>query len=84
MNKFIINYHTGVKEEINVHNLDEAKKIAKEGISYTQKNVSIETIDGEIITSTSWFGVTPEDDDEILEQIGDYGFYQMWDDELGE
>ncbi|MED1107665.1 hypothetical protein [Bacillus paramycoides] len=84
MEKYIVNYHTGVREEVEVNDLNKAKEIAKEGIAYTQEKITIEKLDGAVITTSYWYGVTPQDDDEILEQIGNYGFYQMWSDELGE
>ena len=76
-----INYHTGVKENVEVASLEEAKQLAYDGISYTQENVSIQTPDGETITAAKWYGVRPEDDDQILCTIAE-GFYQLWDDEL--
>ncbi|EJR11959.1 hypothetical protein IK7_06103 [Bacillus cereus VD156] len=35
MEKYIVNYHTGVTEEVEVNDLSEAKKVAEEGIAYT-------------------------------------------------
>ncbi|WP_256942024.1 hypothetical protein [Bacillus thuringiensis] len=81
--KFLINYHTGISEEVEVYNLNKAKEIAKEGIAYTQENITIETLDGEVITTSYWYGVHPKEDDEVLEIVGG-GFYQAWSDELGE
>lgn len=83
MRKFIINYHTGVMNEVEVNDLNEAKEIAKEGIGYTQEKITIETLDGDVITTARWYGTQPQDDDEVLEIVGG-GFYQTWDDELGE
>ena len=82
MKKFIINYQTGVTEEIEVYDLKEAKENAKEGIAYTQENITIETLEGKILTTSRWYGVLPEEDDAVLEII-EGGFYQVWDDELG-
>ena len=83
MEKYIVNYHTGVTEEVEVNGLSEAKKVAEEGISYTQKNITIETLDGEVITTAYWYGISPQEDDNVLETVGG-GFYQAWSDELGE
>lgn len=87
MKKFNINYHTGIEEEVEVADLQEAKEIAKEGIAYTQAKVTIETLDGEVLATSQWYGVEPTEeeieDGMVLEQIGSYGFYQVWDDELG-
>lgn len=83
MEKYFINYHTGAgNQEVEVYDLDEAKQIAKEGIGYTQENVTIETTEGEVVTTAIWFGVKPEEDDStVLEEIGG-GHYQLWTDEL--
>ncbi|MCY7574254.1 hypothetical protein [Bacillus pumilus] len=83
MEKLKINYHTGVSEEVE-GNLEEAKEIAKKGMSYTQEKVTIETMDGDVLATSYWYGVEPEEDDSVLEQFGSYGFYQTWDDEMGE
>ncbi|MEK7019844.1 hypothetical protein [Bacillus sp. FSL R9-9410] len=83
MEKFIVNYHTGVTEEIEVNDLNEAKEVAKEGIAYTQEKITIETLDGEVITTAYWYGVPPQEDDDVLENVGG-GFYQKWSDGLGE
>ena len=83
MEKYIVNYHTGVTEEIQVSDLSEAKKVAEEGIAYTQEKITIETLDGEVITTSYWYGISPQEDDNVLETVGG-GFYQVWSDELGE
>lgn len=81
MEKFVINYHTGVTEEVEVNDLAEAKEIAKNGIAYTQESISILDKNGEVVTESHWFGVNPSDEDCVLEEIGG-GFYQIWTDEL--
>ncbi|MDA2051623.1 hypothetical protein [Bacillus cereus] len=83
MEKYIVNYHTGVTEKVEVNGLSEAKKVAEEGIAYTQENITIETLDGEVITTAYWYGISPQEDDNVLETVGG-GFYQAWSDELGE
>ena len=80
--KFVINYHTGVKDVVEVNSLEEAKQIAVEGMTYTQQKVTIEQEDGEVLATSYWFGVAPDEDDAVLARFGDYGFYQLWDDEL--
>lgn len=77
MAKYIINYHTGVIREIEVDNLNEAKEAAVQGIAYTQEKITIETETGEVITTAYWYGVEPEEDDEVLVRVGG-GFYQAW------
>lgn len=83
MAKYIINYHTGVTEEVEVKDLNEAKDLAQEGMSYTQEKVTIESSDGKVITTAYWYGVEPDEDDAVLVNVGE-GFYQQWSDELGE
>ena len=79
--EFVINYQTGVKHNVNAADLNEVKEVALEGIAYTQENVTIETPEGEVLTAARWYGVEPEEDDQVLTEIGG-GFYQVWDDEL--
>ncbi|MFF1995016.1 hypothetical protein ACFVWC_28110 [Bacillus mycoides] len=83
MEKYIVNYHTGITEEVEVNDLNEVKEIAKKGIAYTQEKITIETLDGEVIATAYWYGVFPQEDDDVLETVGG-GFYQTWSDELGE
>ncbi|OMF35251.1 hypothetical protein BK133_11115 [Paenibacillus sp. FSL H8-0548] len=83
MENYIINYNTGITEEVSVADLQEAKEIAKAGINYTQQNITIESLNGEEITTARWCGVRPSEEDEVLEIIGG-GFYQTWSDDLGE
>jgi hypothetical protein len=44
MEKFLINYHTGITEKVEVYDLNKGKEIAKEGIAYTQENITIESL----------------------------------------
>lgn len=83
MEKFVINYHTGVTDTVEVNDLDQAKELAKEGMAYTQEKVTIETEDRVVITTAHWYSITPEEDDQVLVTVGE-GFYQTWTDELGE
>ncbi|WP_242503586.1 hypothetical protein [Bacillus albus] len=69
MEKYIVNYHTGVTEEVEMNGLSEAKKVAEDGIAYTQENITIETLDGEIITTAYWYGVSPQEDDVCLKRL---------------
>lgn len=79
MKKFIINYHTGVKNEVEAADLEEAKAIAQEGIAYTQENVSIEDEEGTTLAVARWYGISPEEHDDVLEVVGN-GFYADWQD----
>lgn len=84
MEKYFINYHTGAGNEIiEVNDLDEAKEIAFDGIAYTQSDITIETLEGEVITKAKWWGVIPDEDvadEDVLTTIGN-GYYQVWSDE---
>ena len=74
MKTYVINYHTGVKNTVEVEDLNEAKEVAVEGMEYTQENVTIETPEGETLLKSKWYGVESED---ALVSIGD-GHYSEW------
>lgn len=78
MNKYYINYGTGAGDEYIEGTLDEAKKVAEDGLSYTQQDVKIQTEDGEDVSVLAWYGVQPEEDDAVVARFGDYGFYGEW------
>ena len=77
MEKYIINYHTGIVNAIEASNIVEAQERASDGITYTQENITIETITGEVLSIARWYGVAPNDDDLVLAEIGG-GFYDYW------
>ncbi|OGX77830.1 hypothetical protein A6395_15250 [Exiguobacterium sp. SH31] len=79
MGTYTIDYHTGVMREVDGE-LDQVKRQAVSAIAYTQENVSIR-LGGEVVTTARWYGLEPEEDDDVLTRVGD-GFYQMWDDEI--
>ena len=58
--------------------LEDAKKIAEDGLAYTQTDVKIQTESGEDVAVLNWYGVQPEEDDVVTAQFGDYGFYGEW------
>lgn len=78
---FIINYHTGVSEEVHTNNIEVAKEEAVKGIAYTQEKITIENEHGHVLTTSYWYGVEPDENEQVLERVGN-GFYRMWDDEL--
>lgn len=78
MEKFIINYHTGVTEEVEVSSLDQAQEAAQEGMTYTQEKVTIESAEGEVLATSYWYSVQPGEDDEVVASIGEFGFYGDW------
>lgn len=85
MEKYFINYHTGAGDQVvEVYDLNEAKEIALQGMNYTQQNITIETLQGEVVTESKWIGTEPTEAEEefVLSQIGSYGFYMRWSDEL--
>lgn len=62
MEKFIINYNTGAgNQEVEVNNLEEAKEFAKLGMNYTQREVTIEDLDGNVVSISRWYGVKPDE-----------------------
>lgn len=76
--KYYVNYGTGAgNEEIN-GTLEEAMKVAEEGLSYTQQTVCIQNECGEDVARLPWYGVRPEEDDVVTAQFGDFGFYGEW------
>lgn len=81
MKTYFINYNTGAgNQTIEVNSLREAKEIAQAGIAYTQQDVTILDKDGIEICRARWYGIKPEEDADILEEIGG-GYYVPWDDE---
>lgn len=85
MAKFTIDYNTGITDEVEVTDLAEAKKIAEEGMAYTGQNVIIKDENGEAVTESRWWPHAPNpDEDFVLVQIGNEGFYEVWSDELGD
>lgn len=77
---YIIDYNTGVLEGHN-GTLETAKESAIKGMSYTSENVAITNDKGEVITTSRWYGVKPDEEDDVLVHTSE-GFYQTWDDEL--
>ncbi|OPH62185.1 hypothetical protein BC351_00560 [Paenibacillus ferrarius] len=77
MEKYIINYHTGIKNEVEVNHLLEAQELAFDGIAYTQENITIETLKGEVLSIARWHGTEPDEDDDVLCEVGK-GFYSLW------
>lgn len=76
--KYYINYGTGVGNEWIDGSLEDAKRVAEEGLAYTQTDIKIQTEDGEDVSILNWYGVLPCEDDVITAQFGDYGFYGEW------
>ena len=81
MNTFAINYNTGAGDQtVEVDSLHKAKEIAQAGIAYTQQDVTITDKHGIELSRARWYGIKPEESEDILEEIGG-GFYASWSDE---
>lgn len=80
---YIVNFNTGAGNQ-EVATLEEAKQVAVDLMTYTQRDITIETEDGEVIATARWHGYEPSEDEiedgRVLEVIGG-GFYARWDDE---
>lgn len=76
--EFIIDYCNGFNETVECADLEEAKSLAVDGMSYTQANVNIKSKDGDLLATSHWYGVEPGEDDEVLERFGNRGFYSSW------
>ena len=88
MKKFIINFNNGYTSNVTVQNVDEAKKIAEEQMSYTQEDVSICT-DGnqeELLAISRWYGYEATEEERenniVLMEFGSSGFYSVWEEEF--
>lgn len=79
MKQFRVNYGQGNFEEreaISVWQLSE--EITNEGLPYNQSSVKILDQEGNELLIADWYGVEPEEDDEILQQYGTFGFFTPW------
>lgn len=74
--KYYVDFGTGVGGK-NADTLDEAMEIAVEGTTYTQLDVTIYK-DGAEVARLPWWGVRPEEEDEVTVRFGDFGFYGEW------
>lgn len=80
--KYFINYGTGAGDESVEGALDDARKVAENNLCYTQKDVRIEDENGNIVARLPWWGVVPEEDDEVVCRFGDSGFYGAWQEDV--
>lgn len=76
--RYYVNFGTGAGDEWVDGALEDAKKVAEDGLAYTQTDVKIQTEDGEDVAVLNWYGVKPEEDDVVTARFGDYGFYGEW------
>lgn len=75
---YYVNYGTGAGNEEVEGTLEDAMRVAEDGLSYTQESVKIEDEDGEEVAILPWYGTAPEEDDMVTCQFGDFGFYGEW------
>lgn len=79
--KYFVNYNTGAGNFEFEGTLDEAKEAAEKRTAYTQEPVTICVDDGDnwkVVSVLPWYGVRPNEDDEVTERYGDFGFYGTW------
>lgn len=79
MKQFTVNYGQGNIEEREANNVWElAEEINQEGLPYNQSSIKILDQDDKEILIADWWGVEPDEDDDILQQIGTFGFFSPW------
>lgn len=72
---YVVDYGTGLYDQ--AESLDKAIEIAEANMTYTQKTITIEH-NGLIVATSRWYGVAPEEDDNPIVAIGDWGFFAEW------
>lgn len=79
MTTFTVNYGQGNIEKREAESAWElATEVTNEGLPYNQSSIKIlDENEEEVILIADWYGVSPEEDDEVLEEIGG-GFYTPW------
>lgn len=78
MAELLLNYGTGAGNEYTDGTLEDAKKVAEDGLAYTQEPVKIQSEGGEDLAVLPWWGVVPTEDDIVTARFGDCGFYGEW------
>ena len=76
MTKYYVDFGTGAGNK-GFDSLKEAMEYAEENCSYTQESIKI-LEDGEQRAVLPWYGVKAEEDDEVIVNFGDFGFYGSW------
>ena len=72
---YYIDYGTGAGNGWVKGTLEDAKKVAAEGVRYTQTDAVI-LEDGEEVARLAWCGCPPDDEDiEVVADYGDFGYY---------
>jgi hypothetical protein len=82
---FIVNYGTSAGNYESNMDLNDLMHEVSEGLSYTQRNVTIENENGEIVARLPWYGLPyfPEDEYEdeeyeVTADFGQFGYYGKW------
>ncbi len=78
MSKFYVDYGTGECNELVDGSVDDAKRIAVEGVMFTQKDVTILDEGRNEVARLPWYGVIPSEDDIVIARFGSLGFYGDW------
>jgi len=74
--QYFIDFCTGAGNEV-ADTLEEAMRIAEEGLAYTQQPVIIYSAGG-VVARLPWFGIEPEEDEIVTSRFGSYGYYGEW------
>ncbi len=76
--KYYINYGTGAGNEEVEGTIQNAMKVAEDGLAYTQMPVVIFDESGQEVAILPWWGVQPGEDDIVTAAFGEFGFYGTW------
>lgn len=79
---YIVKWHTGVEDDM-INTLRKAMSFADANACYTQRDITIEDEDGNIICMRHWWGCPISDDDDDIIcydpiDFGNYGYYDDW------
>jgi len=75
-NSYFVNFGTGAGNEWR-DTLEQAKAYAEAHLAYTQTSIHIEH-DDEVVATLPWYGVRAGDDDVVIADYADFGFYGEW------
>ena len=75
-NVYEVDFQTGAGNE-SFDTVEEAKVYGEENAAFTQEAIIIRK-DGHAVATLPWFGVVPEEDDDVTCAFGTHGFYGAW------
>jgi hypothetical protein len=75
-----VNFQTGARNKSGFRKIETAKCYAEEYCCYTQQNIIIENEYGKEVAYLPWYGTVPDQDDIVIAQFGNFGFYGEWQD----